>query len=98
MLAQVPEYYQSKLRLLTRYPESSEAAYLLRRLGGHENYTALPPEQRTKALLVFCRDRHFLPGGPCQLLGRSIAPTAAGATATPAVRGTDFGAGHSTPA
>ena len=96
VLAQVPEYYQSKLRLLTRYPESSEAAYLLRRLGGHENYTALPPEQRTKALLVFAATDIPARRAMLQLLGRSIAPTAAGATATPAVRGTDFGAGHGT--
>jgi hypothetical protein len=95
-LNQVPAYYRAKLTLLTRYPESHEAAYLLRRLAGHENYTALPPEQRTKALLVFAAADTPSRRAMLQLFGRSIPPIAAGASAAPAVRSVDLSAQRGT--
>jgi hypothetical protein len=95
-LAQVDAYYRAKLTLLTRYPEAHEAAYLLRRLVGHENYTSLPPEKRVKALLVFASTDTPARRAMLQMFSRTVPPITAGGTATPAVRGVDLSAQHST--
>jgi hypothetical protein len=95
-LNQVPQYYRAKLTLLTRYPEGHEDAYLLRQLAGHENYTALPEDQRTKALLVFAATDRPARRAMLQLFSRIIEPTTAGGARVPAVRNTDLSAQHAT--
>jgi hypothetical protein len=95
-LNQVPEYYRAKLTLLTRYPESHEDASLLRQLAGHEHYTSLPPEQRTKALLVFAATDRPARRAMLQLFSRLIEPITAGGTRTASVRNTDLSAQHAT--
>lgn len=89
-LALVPEYYRDKLALLMRYSETHENAYLLRRLGGHSNYTALAPEQRKQALTVFAAADTPARRALLQLFERMIPPVTAGGSATPAVRAVDF--------
>jgi hypothetical protein len=95
-LNQVPPYYRAKLTLLTRLHETNEGAYLLRRLGGHETYTSLPPEQRTKALLVFAATDIPARRAMLQLFSRSIPAISLGGSATPAVRNIDLTAQRNT--
>jgi hypothetical protein len=96
VLDQVPEFYRDKLRLLTRYHETHEAAYLLRRLAGHQNYTSLPADQRVKALTVYAAANNPARRAILQLFERQIPPTASGGAAVPAVRNQDLTTGRST--
>jgi hypothetical protein len=95
-LNQVPAYYRAKLTLLTRFHETHEGAYLLRRLAGHENYNSLTPDQRTKALLVFAATDMPAQRAMLQLFSRSISPVSAGGSAAPAVRSVDLTAQRNT--
>lgn len=95
-LEQVSPYYRAKLTLLTRYPESYEGAYLLRRFVGHDNYTALATTQRAKALLVFAATDMPARRALLQLFDRKIPAFVAGGSPAPAVRSQDLSAAQAT--
>lgn len=96
VLNQIPEYYRDKLRLLFRYHDTHEGAYLLRRLSGHVNYTSLPENQRVKALLVYAAANNPARRALIQLFERQIPGTTPSTPATPAVQNQDLSPQHNT--
>lgn len=89
-LAQLPIFYREKLRLLMRYHETHEDAYLLRRLAGHDTYTALPTQQRMQALYIFSATNRPARRALLHLFDRIIPETTATGASKSAVLDADL--------